>query len=237
MLLESFTPNIDGGYQCHITTVAGDVLFGNVVHSDISRQTLEILQKAINPVVSRQKNCLIGSTFTISKCLDYDHDADTVGFEHDTYTHTLDLCVRIRAPSARDLSGSLGISRNDWLDICAPELVEATQTWSPRDFYDNVHVPKSEEVTVPDIDELQCTLYPFQKRALMWLLRREGAVYDSQDKPVELSHGFVSTTDADGKQCFVSRFLGMVTADEEVALKIGSDPIGGILCQEMGLGT
>jgi len=193
---------------------------------------LKILQKAVNPARRSQTK----STFIISKSLVSHYDADTLGFGQDADIQTFDLCVRVLIPNARDLSGSMGITQNDWLDICAPEWVEATNIWSPRDFYDNVHVPKSEKIEIQDIDELQCTLYPFQKRALQWLLRREGVVDGKEDKPAELPHGFVSTSDADGRQCLVSRFLGLVTTDEKVPLNIGSDLRGGVLCEEMGLG-
>lgn len=206
------------------------------MHSDIPGQTLEILQRAINPAASRAQRPITKSTLTISESTDYDHDSDTLGTGHGACSHTLDLFVSILVPNARDLSGSVGISGSLLLDLCAPEFVEATASWSPRDFYDNVHVPKSEEVAFSDIDALQCTLYPFQKRALNWLLRRERAVSHFEKRPMVLPPGFARTIDADGKQCFISRFLGLVTTDENVLWNVCPELKGGILAEEMGLG-
>ena len=139
------------------------------------------------------------------------------------------------------MSDSIGVSRNDILDICAPEsLLERTESWSPRDFYDNVHVPKGNGMApdVPSIDQLKCGLYPFQKRTLQWLLWREGAVraHEPTEELPGLPHGFVKTYDGDGKQCLVSHFWGIVTTDEQLPKNMSSEPKGGILAEEMGLG-
>ena len=222
-----------------MVTIFGETLLDDVVHANIPSQTLEVLQKAIHHPIQRQQKDLLKSTFTISKPLGFDHDAQTSSFEHDPYIPTIDLCVRILVPIATDMTGSIGISRDDLLDVCTPELMsDVSDSWSPRDFYDNVHVPRNAGVALAGIDELQCKLYPFQKRAIQWLLWREGAQNAQQppEAPNELPHGFVSTTDADGRQCFISQFLGMATTDEQVPIRMGSGPRGGILAEEMGLG-
>lgn len=241
MLLERFTEESAGEYSCRITTVSGSALFDEVVRSSIDPQTLEVLQMSINSRGRRQQKNLVRSNFTISKSLGFDHVTKTSGSEHDAYVYTLDLCVRVLVPNARSLSDSIGISRNKMLETCAPEsLPEKTDSWSPRDFYDNVHVPKSDGVApnVSSIDQLQCELYPFQKRAVQWLLWREGVV-EAHEPPEEvpgLPHGFVRTTDGDGRRCLVSHFWGMVTTDEQVPMHMSSEPKGGILAEEMGLG-
>lgn len=207
VLLERFTEKTAGEYSCRITTVAGLALFDEVIRSRIDPQTLEVLQIAINPRGRRQRKNLLKSNFTLSKSLGHDRGAKTSGFEDNACSYTLDLCIRILVPNARALSGSIGISRNDILDVCAPESIpEKTDSWSPRDFYDNVHVPKSDGMApdVPPIDQLKCELYPFQKRAVQWLLWREGAVeaHEPPQELTELSHGFVRTTDGDGMYTF-----------------------------------
>ncbi|CAF9904360.1 MAG: hypothetical protein ALECFALPRED_007533 [Alectoria fallacina] len=241
VLLERFTERTAGEYSCRITTVPGVALFDEVIRSRIDPQTLEVLQIAINPRGRRQRKNLLKSNFTLSKSLGYDHGAKTSGFQDNACSYTLDLCIRILVPNARALSGSIGISRNDILDVCAPESIpEKTDSWSPRDFYDNVHVPKSDGMApdVPPIDQLKCELYPFQKRAVQWLLWREGAVeaHEPPQELTELSHGFVRTTDGDGRHCLVSHFWGMTTTDEQVPVHMSSEPKGGILAEEMGLG-
>ena len=50
------------------------------------------------------------------------------------------------------------------------------EPWEPREFYDHVHVPErtessSSEIKIP---YLESQLYPFQTRAVRWLLSREG---------------------------------------------------------------
>lgn len=242
VLLEQFTESSNGVYSCQITTVHGFTLFNNVIRSRIDLQTLKILQIAINPPTRRRQKRQLRVNVILSRSLGFDHNSIRSGLELDASVHTLDLCIRILVPNARSLSDSIGTSRNDVLDICAPEslLETLTDTWSPEDFYNNVYVPKTEGVApdVPPIDELQCELYPFQRRAVQWLLWREGAVqaHDPPEELPELSHGFVRTTDGDGRQCLISRFWGMVTTDEQVPVQMSPEVKGGILAEEMGLG-
>ena len=241
VLLGRFSERSDGEYSCRITTVHGLALFDKAIRSSIDSHTLKILQIAVNPPSRQPQKNLLRIDSRISKSLGSDFEAKRMGFDNDPCVHTLDLCVRILVPNARSLADSIGISRNDILGICAPEsLPEKSDSWSPRDFYDNVYVPKSEGAApdVPSIDELQCELYPFQKRAVQWLLWREGAV-KALEHPEELSeppHGFVRTTDGDGKRCLISHFWGMATTDEQVLVHMSHKVKGGILAEEMGLG-
>lgn len=198
---------------------------------------MEVLGIVVNSRSRRQKD-FVRTSFTMSKSLGFMDDAKSARSWQGTSVDTVQICVRIVVPNARDLSGSIGIGRDDIFRICAPELPSAVAApWSPRDFYDSVHVPKAgaESHDFPTIHQLQCKLYPFQKRATQWLLQREG-VGKANEPKTELSHGFVQTRDADGVKCFVSEFLGMVTSDEHVPSKMGTDLKGGILAEEMGLG-
>ena len=241
VLLERFNKINEGELSCRITTLQGLALFDGVIRPSIDQQTLEILQVAVNRPSCRHGKSSLRSIFSISKPLGFDYSAIAPGLESDVYVYTLDLCARILVPNARSLSDSIGISRNEILDICAPEGVpEKAESWSPRDFYDNVHVPKIKSATpdVSSIDQLQCELYPFQKRAVQWLLRREGAAeaHEPPEESSELPHGFVRTTDGDGRQCLVSNFWGMATINDQVPVLMGSELKGGILAEEMGLG-
>ena len=93
-------------------------------------------------------------------------------------------------------------------------------------------------------DDLKCDLYPFQKRAVRWLLQREGRVIAEtrlpnlrvQENEGQLPHGFVHTNDADGKDWLVSRCLSIATRNKEIVRDYTSNIKGGILCEEMGLG-
>ena len=119
------------------------------------------------------------------------------------------------------------------------------EIWSPRDFYDNVYVPSKDSHTDSiRVGALESELYPFQKRAIQWLLRREAVEMDDRGKVVcsapflseDLPYGFFRTTDIDGRTCLVSHWLGIVTTDEQLLVGPGSSLHGGILAEEMGLG-
>lgn len=236
-MLERFSEETEGKYKCRITTEGGDALLDTVVRSQVDSRTMEILSIVVNPR-RRLHKVFVLTSFTMSKSLGSNDDAKTPKSWQGIPMHMVQLCARILVPNAKDLSGSIGTGRDDIFRICAPEIPTAVaEPWSPRDFYDSVHVPKAgaEPHVFPAIDQLQCKLYPFQKRATQWLLQREG-VGKANEPKTELSHGFVRTRDADGVECFVSQFLGMVTSDEHVPSKICTDLKGGILAEEMGLG-
>ncbi|KAJ9247520.1 SNF2 family N-terminal domain-containing protein [Paecilomyces variotii] len=119
-------------------------------------------------------------------------------------------------------------------------------TWSPRDFYDNVHVPERTPAASADIkcDLIQCQLYPFQTRAVRWLLQREGMQLQPDGKVVpaepepseELPDSFYEFTDADGRRCFASHLFLTVTTNLSGWKDAGRYLKGGILAEEMGLG-
>lgn len=241
VLLDRFSEYQDGEYECRISTLRGDSLFSGIVRSNISLEVLEVLQKAIKPSIRRQPMSLCRSKFTVSRSLGFNQDVKNFESEHNACIKTLDLCVRILVPNARGMSGSIGLSRSDILDICAPEsMPKMTNSWSSRDFYDNIHGPSSKNVVskLPVVEDLECKLYPFQERAVQWLLWREGAegAQDPREESLELPHGFIRTIDGDGRPCLVSYFWGIATTDERVPQGICYEPRGGILAEEMGLG-
>lgn len=119
--------------------------------------------------------------------------------------------------------------------------VDHTQTWTPRDFYESVHVP--DKTLTPDLGLVTETeLYPFQKRAVEWMMRREGVQYsvgqvtpiphvDKESCNVAFYH---KGHDAEGNQCYCNPVQGIITRNDP---KLGTDCLsGGILAEEMGLG-
>ncbi|RLL97244.1 hypothetical protein CFD26_106303 [Aspergillus turcosus] len=118
--------------------------------------------------------------------------------------------------------------------------------WSPRDFYDNVHVPQDTPETSAEIksDLIHCRLYPFQRRAVRWLLEREGVKLqeNGQVSPLvenlvgELPASFEEHTDAEGKTYYVSSLFMTVTSDLSNWYAPADYLKGGILAEEMGLG-
>lgn len=116
--------------------------------------------------------------------------------------------------------------------------------WALSDFYDSVYVPPADLKVAPQIQQklVDTTLYPFQQRAVDWLLRREGVSYSAVghlEPSVEdiTPASFNLTQDANGSTCYVSGLRGMIVADMDAAKGDALQSLrGGILAEEMGLG-
>lgn len=124
---------------------------------------------------------------------------------------------------------------------------ESSDPWSPQDFYSNVYVPPADLRVPPSIQssKMASQLYPFQKRAVHWLLEREGATFENgrlvtrpslESLGKQLPVSFYSTKDARGMECFVSKLHRVVVQDPWSLLDYNHDILGGILSEEMGLG-
>ncbi|TLD39069.1 ATP-dependent DNA helicase [Venturia nashicola] len=124
---------------------------------------------------------------------------------------------------------------------------ESSESWSPKDFYNNVYVPPADLKVPPSIqsDKMASQLYPFQKRAVHWLLEREGAMFEngklvtrpSPESPgKQMPVSFHSIRDARGVECFISKLHRIVIQDPWSLLDYNHDILGGILSEEMGLG-
>ncbi|ROW02865.1 hypothetical protein VSDG_01658 [Cytospora chrysosperma] len=121
---------------------------------------------------------------------------------------------------------------------------------SPQLFYDAAHVPDPDNTPPEDLSvpHLTAKLYPFQRRAVQWMLQREGVQWrrsqDDSDSDVrdigferfEGPSSFTPIHDADGRICYLSRLLGKVTRDPLQFKLLGQNTKGGILSEEMGLG-
>ncbi|KAF9886202.1 hypothetical protein FE257_011925 [Aspergillus nanangensis] len=118
--------------------------------------------------------------------------------------------------------------------------------WSPHDFYENVHVPEDTPENSVEVkcNLIECQLFPFQRRAVRWLLQREGMdlLQNGQVIPAQkvvpdiLPTSFQKFLDADGRVCFVSPLFMVVTTDLSNWYDAGNYLKGGILAEEMGLG-
>ena len=161
----------DGTFRCHLATLQSDILFEIESLSSIDADTLEILQQAV--VHSRLgKARALRSTFLLSKL------PDNVS---ETFDHRFQLCCKILIKNATNLLDGLPFNRKNFFDRCAVHPSPTTyQAWKPVDFYEHVHVPDTGKAPFDfqsaghPLKALTCQLYPFQKRALQWLLLREG---------------------------------------------------------------
>ncbi|KAF2710519.1 ATP-dependent DNA helicase [Pleomassaria siparia CBS 279.74] len=124
---------------------------------------------------------------------------------------------------------------------------ESQEPWSLSDFYDSVHVPAADTDVPPQIrtDLLETSLYPFQQRAVDWLLRREGVTYTEPDGSLKsigddptltIPASFTSAQDATGRNIYVSYLQGLIVADLSQIPDSSRALKGGILAEEMGLG-
>ncbi|KAL8383045.1 hypothetical protein RB595_006692 [Gaeumannomyces hyphopodioides] len=140
-------------------------------------------------------------------------------------------------------------ARNLAFEAFMPAVPLATTTnGSPQDFYRAAHTTEPEYFSM-NIPGLAATLYPFQRRAVRWMLRREGVQWQS---PVdEASHGtiapfvsqpttpvgFTKVQDVDGQDFYISEFHNVTTRDSSVLRRDRvENEKGGILAEEMGLG-
>ncbi|OCK84153.1 hypothetical protein K432DRAFT_378900 [Lepidopterella palustris CBS 459.81] len=147
-----------------------------------------------------------------------------------------------RGPRAAKTNEELGLLTTYFPRSSSDE----TSAWSLQDFYENVHVPPMNRDVSPRIQSglLDCKLYPFQKRAVDWLLRREGVFLDGEN-PVPCSTAenknsipasFIAGKDATGRTCYVSHTRGMAVTDLSTIPDSHRSLRGGILAEEMGLG-
>jgi E3 ubiquitin-protein ligase SHPRH len=116
-----------------------------------------------------------------------------------------------------------------------PDIHVIRSEWAPQDFYTSAYQPKkgANEASI-EMGQLKSTLYPFQKRAVWWLLEREDAVPRSNCSELPIS--FVKAKDAYGRPCYVSHLFGLITTDLTPFKAAENSLRGGILAEEMGLG-
>lgn len=126
------------------------------------------------------------------------------------------------------------------------EAFNHSQPFTPQDFYESVHAPSKQIETPKDMfsDVLQSELYPFQKRAVSWMLKRE-SVGPSRDTSPFTDAGtedreisapdtrfYQRVSDVDGEECWVNHLQGIITKTPPQDSRLS----GGLLAEEMGLG-
>ncbi|KAI0866208.1 SNF2 family N-terminal domain-containing protein [Xylaria cubensis] len=122
----------------------------------------------------------------------------------------------------------------------------------PSAFYGVAFMPDREsfdDLNTVSIPGLKATLFPFQKRAVQWLLMREQVKYSgtgpdgslqlvTRPRPPEtvLPLSFDALDDVDGQRFYVSDLYHIVTRDITPFRESENSLRGGILAEEMGLG-
>lgn len=121
----------------------------------------------------------------------------------------------------------------------------APEPWNPREFYDNVHVPEKTDAGSAELQimALESDLFPFQRRAVRWLLSREGVYLGANGTPTplkksedDLPEGFQITQTELDRKCITNKAVALVATDVEAVKSFYGTLKGGILAEEMGLG-
>ncbi|PSR79191.1 SNF2 family N-terminal domain-domain-containing protein [Coniella lustricola] len=172
---------------------------------------------------------------------------------------TLTLSFQLRCnmsttPFAPTFAPSHRTFRREMLARAFPDMFghsteEQPQSCSPALFYEAAHVPDPEDTPSEDlrIPDVTAKLYPFQRRAVKWMLSREGVAWDQDTqgnslvKDVGYQHfdapsAFQKMQDLGGTQYYISPLLGKVTKDTTPFRDLEQNFRGGVLSEEMGLG-
>lgn len=148
-----------------------------------------------------------------------------------------------------DRWGWIRKARNLAFEAFMPAVpLPTTANGSPQDFYKAAHVTEPEYFSI-HVPGLAATLYPFQRRAVRWMLQREGVQWQP---PVNgASHGtigpfvrqpaipvgFTRIQDVHGQEFYISEFHNTTTRDFSLLRQDRVENVkGGILAEEMGLG-
>lgn len=134
------------------------------------------------------------------------------------------------------------------LDAYFPDHSDAEDgDYTPQTFYSSAHTPASHDPVASSLKtpDVQVELYPFQKRSVQWLLRREGVQWSGSNlieftgealDAEDLPPSFTQAVDDDGTPFFFSDEMNLVTTDITPYRKNVPRLRGGILAEEMGLG-
>lgn len=179
-----------------------------------------------------------------------------VSGDKDTTTVTLTVNLHWNVSTtthASQLSVPQRKFQRDALTLAYPDIFnglrKASSSCSPQLFYEAAHVPDPDD-TPPEasvVPGLASKLYPFQRRTVKWLLRREGVAWGQDDdgnsvtKEVEsdgltASSSFLRIEGVDGQPFYINPVLGKVMRDPIAFQHVELDFKGGILSEEMGLG-
>ena len=180
--------------------------------------------------------------------LSSDGTRDTLAFTFDVKWNTSNF------PGISPLSRNKLSFREEMLQIAFPHIYtendDGQDETSPQLFYESTFVPDphnslNNSLKIP---HLSSELYPFQSRAVQWLLNREGVQWcpgstgeNGDIQPIhrdasKLPTSFIEARDLDGNICYVSQLFNVITRDIAPFERLEDQIRGGILAEEMGLG-
>ena len=238
ILLHEIVQITPGKYHLRVGRFKNQLVVGVEVDPPKLLEVLPCLQHAITLQESKHfpnhgKNGFpFSSTFSLKEELGQESN---ICIQGDVFVHEL-LTARHQIPKSVASSSQMFLPGGQDFN---------QEAFSPRDFYDHVHVPsKNLDTSLIDLSGLDCQLYPFQRRAVHWLLNREGMepqahgslVQKRRIKEDSLPISFRKALDANGNPFYVSNLFGMVTKSLARYSAPERTIKGGILAEEMGLG-
>jgi E3 ubiquitin-protein ligase SHPRH len=230
-LWNSSTPN--SGVDV-VATAPTDVVDCIVPH-------LETMQSLCTTNKGKKRSAKLGASFCRSLLLPPVNEQDVFRLECE-----IRWLVGVSVVEVLGAKTPYGRRDMDLLSRYVPaESRKAETPWVLSDFYDSVHVPLEAIEPSSEIKNSlpNTSLYPFQQRAVDWLLRRERAAYkvngdlgDLEDSRVNSLISFKPRKDLAGKTYFVSHLRGLIICDPKTVTDLSQMLCGGILAEEMGLG-
>ncbi|KAJ8126844.1 hypothetical protein O1611_g6795 [Lasiodiplodia mahajangana] len=217
------------------------VLYLNKTFSDATQAALAVLEHSRED--SGQEGALtVLANISLSSSDDMHHMHFTLNVNFNTATY---MC---RNTKQRVVSQHV-------LDVLAtngPNQSLAGHEIAPNEFYKAAFMPSCNtfnDLSNVAITGLEATLYPFQRRAVQWLLMREQVKYShtSRDGKIQLIEhpqppksvlplSFDTLNDVNGQNFYVSDLYHIVTRDITHFQETENSLRGGILAEEMGLG-
>ncbi|KAI1754388.1 SNF2 family N-terminal domain-containing protein [Xylaria castorea] len=221
----------------------GCVLYTNQSLSDTTRAALAVLD------LSREDNTQEGA-LTVLTTISID-GSDTMHHMHFTLNVNFNAAIyTLRNARQRGLSQHV----LDVLQNHEPNQAGAGENNPilPNAFYGVAFMPGRDsfnDLSTVLIPGLKATPFPFQKRAVQWLLMREQVKYSGtgpdgslqlvthpQSPESVLPFSFDVLDDVDGQRFYVSKLYHIVTRDITPFRQSENSLRGGILAEEMGLG-
>ncbi|KAI0873624.1 SNF2 family N-terminal domain-containing protein [Hypoxylon argillaceum] len=209
--------------------------------SDATQAALAVLEH------SREDNTQEGA-LTVLTTISLD-ETDAMHHMH----FTLNVHFNTATSTLRNIK-QRGLSQHilNLLGTNGPNQPLASDNIAANTFYKVAFMPSDDtfnDLSAVPITGLETTLYPFQRRALHWLLMREQVKYSSTDPdgrmqltehpqlPTSvLPFSFHTLNDVNHQRFYVSDLYHVVTRDITPFREIENSLRGGILAEEMGLG-
>ncbi|KAI9674527.1 MAG: hypothetical protein M1817_001865 [Caeruleum heppii] len=245
VIVKSVSHATQGRYRLRLVTLDGEqILDSNICSTDVHK-TISDLRAAIKAGPALQgSNCL-----SSSNSLGVAASIYSLTPEQDEARRSFRLRYSIVwkiAKSFEDISAQIIPTqlRRTLANVLSHAHTSPNTPWSAQDFYKSIRIPRLDPNPGVHVHTplLRCAMFDFQKRAVAWLLSREGVTTPSEtplstcsSSETSLIPSFYSSADLTGRECYISPLLGAAAIDL-AGFQQQNGLRGGILAEEMGLG-